>query len=93
MDYNCFIMTHKEKRTFFNWLQKQGALQHYKKNRHLFLIDSSRHLTLIPYTTLFLINAISAAFTQVNTEQGETYWSNLDTLWRNSEEFSQFFPL
>ena len=29
-------MTHKEKRIFFNWLQKHDALERYKRNRYVF---------------------------------------------------------
>jgi hypothetical protein len=86
-------MTLKEKRIFFNWLQKHEALQHYKKNRHLFLIASSRRLGLLPYVDISIINAISSAFVWVNTEQGSSYWRNLDILWHNSEEYNQFFPI
>lgn len=86
-------MTLKEKRIFFNWLQKHKALQHYKKSRHLFLIDPSRRLDIISYLDLGITNAICSAFTWVYTEQGETYWRNLDILWRSSEEYDSCFPI
>jgi hypothetical protein len=86
-------MTFKEKRIFFNWLQKHEALQHYKKNRYLFLIDSSRCLGFLPYIDMSTINAISSAFIWVDTEQGSSYWRNLDILWRNSEEYDNCFPI
>ena len=86
-------MTHKEKRIFFNWLQKHGALQHYKKNRHLFVIDPDRRLDVIPYITLSVINVISSAFLWAYTEQGDTYWRDLEVMWYNSEEYNKFFPI
>lgn len=86
-------MTLKEKRIFFNWLQKHGALHHYKNNRHLFVIDSSRRLDVIPYATMGITNVLCSAFIWDYTEQGEFYWSHLDTLWRNSEEYDKLFPI
>ena len=86
-------MTLKEKRIFFNWLQKHEALQYYKKNRHLFLTDSSRRLDFRPYVDMTIINAISSAFVWVDTEQGSFYWGNLDDLWLSSKECNQFFPI
>lgn len=86
-------MTNKEKRIFFNWLQKHEALQHYKKNRHLFLINSSRRLGFLPYSNMSITNAISSAFVWVDTEQGSTYWRYLSDLWHDSEEYDRFFPI
>lgn len=86
-------MTLKEKRIFFNWLQKHEALQHYKKNRHLFLIDPSRRLGFLSYLDIGITNVICSAFVWVYTEQGEVYWRNLDIMWRNSEEYDKLFPI
>lgn len=86
-------MTLKEKRIFFNWLQKHEALQHYKKNRYLFLTDSPRNLGFLPYVDMSTTNAISSAFVWVDTEQGSSYWGDLNDLWRNSKEYDQFFPI
>jgi hypothetical protein len=86
-------MTLKEKRIFFNWLQKHEALQYYKKNRYLFLTASSRNLGFLSYIDMSITNAICSAFTWVFTEQGENYWRNLDFLWRNSEEYNNCFPI
>ena len=86
-------MTDREKRIFFNWLQKHGALKHYRKNRHLFLIDPSRRLSFIPYADMRITSTISSAFAWINTEQRSSYWSNLDYLWCNSKEYNQFFPI
>ena len=86
-------MTLKEKRIFFNWLQKHEALQYYKKNRYLFLTASSRNLGFLPYVDLAITNAISSAFVWVDTEQGSSYWGNLNDLWNNSEEYNKFFPI
>ncbi len=86
-------MTLKEKRIFFNWLQKYEALQHYKKNRHLFLTDSSRNLHLLPYVDMSISNAISSAFVWIDTEQGSSYWGVLNDLWLSSKEYDQLFPI
>ena len=86
-------MTLKEKCIFFNWMQKHGALQHYKKNRHLFLIDPSKHSYFTPYVNIHITNAIDAAFTWESTEQGVRYWLNLDNLWNKPKECEQFFPI
>lgn len=86
-------MTHRQKRIFFNWLQKHGALQYYKKNRHLFVIDPTRRLDVISYAALGVTNVISSAFIWVYTEQGDTYWRDLEVMWYTSEEYSKFFPL
>ena len=86
-------MTRKEKRIFFNWLQKYGALQHYKKNRYLFVIDPTRRLDVISYAALGVTNAISSAFIWAYTEQGNTYWRDLEVMWYISREYAQFFPI
>ena len=86
-------MTHKEKRVFFNWLQKHGALQYYKKNRHLLFTRPTRRLGITPYVALHITNAISGAFIWVDTEQGGVYWEDLSNLWCGSKECNQFFPI
>jgi hypothetical protein len=86
-------MTLKEKRIFFNWLQKYEALQQYKKNRHLFLTASSRNLGFLSYVDLAITNAISSAFVWIDTEQGSSYWGVLNDLWLGSKEYDQLFPI
>ena len=86
-------MTHQEKRVFFNWLQKHGALQYYKKNRYLYFKHPTRRLTIIPYIALNITNAISGAFIWVDTDQGDVYWEDLSRLWCGSKECNQFFPI
>ena len=86
-------MTLKEKRIFFNCLQKHGALQYYKKNRHLFLIDPSRRLDVISYAAMDITNVLCSAFIWAYTEQGEIYWEDLNLMWRNSEEYNNCFPI
>lgn len=86
-------MTFREKRIFFNWLQKHEALQYYKKNRYLFLTASSRNLGFLSYIDMPITNVISSAFVWVDTEQGSSYWGDLNDLWHNSKEFDQLFPI
>ena len=76
-------MTHKEKREFFNWLQKQGVLEYYKRNRFNFLCEfkSSGWIFYPNYSRLPKINAIDLAFDWSDTPEGYDFWAKLDTKW------------
>ena len=71
-------MTHKQKRIFFNWLQKQGALKAYKRARYQQEIkppyDSYKSL-------LFSREPILYSFHWAETSEGHDFWSNLNFEW------------
>lgn len=70
-------MTLKEKRIFFNWLQKQGALKQYKRNRFAFL---KRNSYLCSYALLPFSYAVDA-FVWRHTPEGFDFWITLDHAW------------
>lgn len=76
-------MTNKEKREFFNWLQKQGVLEYYKRNRFNFLcaFKNSGWIHYPNYSRLPKINAIDLAFDWTYTPEGYDFWAKLDTEW------------
>jgi hypothetical protein len=71
-------MTHKQKRKFFDWLQKQGALKAYKRARH-------RRKILPPfesYEEMSISNPLGWAFYWRGTSEGYDFWNKLDIKWR-----------
>lgn len=70
-------MTHKEKRIFFNWLQRQGVLKQYKHNRFAF---SKKYHYLDSYKSLPFFYAIDA-FIWRHTPEGYGFWLHLDHEW------------
>jgi hypothetical protein len=77
-------MTHKEKRIFFNWLQKHNALEGYRRNRHVFMQTLSERrgfISISSYLNLPVPAAICSAFDWGETPEGGQYWSKLDDKW------------
>lgn len=72
-------MTHRQKRIFFNWLQKQGVLEQYKQNR--FDYSHECHAQDNSYALMSFHYAIDDAFTWRYTPEGYGFWSNLDHEW------------
>jgi hypothetical protein len=73
-------MTHKQKRIFFNWLQKHNALEGYRRNRHVFM----QRLSLIGkfcYSSIPIPAALCSAFEWARTPEGGLYWGELDDKW------------
>jgi hypothetical protein len=71
-------MTHKQKRKFFDWLQKHGALKAYKRARH-------RRKILPPfesYEEMSISNPLGWAFYWRGTSEGYDFWNKLDIKWR-----------
>lgn len=69
-------MTHKQKRNFFDWLQKHGALKAYKRARHQQKIYDS-------YEKLLFREPILYSFCWSKTSEGAPFWSNLNSEWCN----------
>lgn len=77
-------MTHKQKRIFFNWLQKHDALEKYRHNRHIFIkLYYKRGLRWIisNYSSMDIAEALGVAFSWGDTPEGGQYWRNLDAKW------------
>lgn len=72
-------MTHKQKRIFFNWLQKHGALKAYKLARH----RQKMAPPFAPYEAIPISNPIGFAFHWVKTPEGYDFWDKLELKWRN----------
>lgn len=72
-------MTHKEKRIFFNWLQKHGILKQYRRN--IFASSKEYHLYNPNYTSLSFIYAIDDAFTWRYTPEGYDFWRDFNYAW------------
>lgn len=73
-------MTHKQKRIFFNWLQKQNALKSFKAARH----KECNHTLLHPwekYERLSIDDPFSWAFSWARTAQGSLYWEEICMEW------------
>lgn len=68
-----FNMTHKEKRIFFNWLQKQDALKAYRAAKH------KSHWAI--YKLMSIYDPFITAFPWSETPQGLPYWAVLDKKW------------
>lgn len=75
-------MTYKEKRIFFNWLQKHDALEGYKRNKYVFTQGRALRRRY-SYLSMDIIEALSAAFCWGDTPEGSQYWGNLDSKWMN----------
>lgn len=71
-------MTHRQKRIFFNWLQKQGVLEQYKQNR--FAYSHKCQAQDNSYALLSFRYAIDA-FVWRRTPEGYSFWSTLDHAW------------
>lgn len=77
-------MTHKEKRIFFNWLQKHDALERYRCNRYVFLRlyqERGWRSVMINYSNMLIPEALGIAFSWGETPEGGQYWRNLDAKW------------
>lgn len=72
-------MTFKEKRIFFNWLQKNGALKKYKVNR--FKLTTPDDLPWRAYKCLAIEEAIVDAFNWGQTPEGSGYWVSIHIYW------------
>ena len=71
-------MTHKQKRKFFDWLQKHSALKAYKRARY-------QQKMLLPFDTykeMSFNNSVRRAFNWRATPEGFDFWNNLDIKWR-----------
>ena len=69
-------MTYKQKRKFFDWLQKHGALKAYKRARH--------QQPDISYEKLLFREPILYSFNWSETSEGAPFWSNLNSEWQLS---------
>ncbi len=77
-------MTYKQKRIFFNWLQKHNALKEYRRNRHVFMQTLSWRrdfISISSYLNLSVPAAICSAFDWGETPEGGQYWRKLDDKW------------
>jgi hypothetical protein len=77
-------MTHRQKRIFFNWLQKHGALEGYKRNRHVFMRTLSWRrgfISISSYLNMSVSAALCSAFDWGETPEGGQYWRKLDDKW------------
>lgn len=67
------------KRRFYSWLQKKGAYEQYKRNRHMTNNSPSswgyRHHFNSP------ADFISMAFDWADTPEGDIFWSVLHVRW------------
>lgn len=72
-------MTHKQKRNFFDWLQKHGALKAYRRARYQQKIMSSDN----SYEKLLFREPILYSFCWSKTSEGAPFWSNLNSEWCN----------
>jgi hypothetical protein len=72
-------MTFKEKRIFFNWLQKHGALKKYKVNR--FKLTTPDDLPWRAYKCLAIEEAVVDAFNWGQTLEGSGYWVSIHVKW------------
>lgn len=76
-------MTHKQKRIFFNWLQKHNALKKFRHNRYVFLKSyyGKNWRNRINYPDLDIAEALGSAFSWVDTPEGSDYWVNIHMKW------------
>lgn len=72
-------MTHVEKRFFFAWLKKQGALKKYRVNR--FKLTTPGDLPWRAYRFLSIEEAIIDAFNWGETPEGLRYWISMHLNW------------
>ena len=71
-------MTNKEKRIFFNWLQKNNLYEQYRYNRY---IRMKREFNGRPYKEIILQYAIYDAFIFASTPEGVPFWSRIALQW------------
>ena len=77
-------MTHRQKRIFFNWLQKHDALKKYRHNRHIFIkVNNKRgwRWIIFNYSSMDIAEVLGVAFSWDDTPEGGQYWRNLDAKW------------
>ena len=76
-------MTNREKRIFFNWLQKHDALEKFRHNRHVFLQSyfGRGWRNRVGYSLMHVTEVIVVSFGWEDTPEGGQYWRNLDTKW------------
>ena len=76
-------MTDREKRIFFNWLQKHDALEKFRHNRHEFLKSyfGRGWGNRVGYSVMHVSEVLGVAFSWDETPEGGQYWRNLDTKW------------
>lgn len=76
-------MTHREKRIFFNWLQKHDALEKFKHNRYIFLKSyfGRGWRNRVGYSVIHVAEVLGVAFRWDETPEGGQYWRDLDTKW------------
>ena len=72
-------MTHRQKRIFFNWLQKHGILKQYRQN--IFASSKVCQWRNPSYKSMSFIYAIDDAFTWRYTPEGYSFWSDLNYAW------------
>ena len=76
-------MTHREKRIFFNWLQKHNALEKFRHNRYVFQQSyfgrGWRHR--VGYSRMYVTEVLGVSFSWEETPEGGQYWRNLDAKW------------
>ena len=67
------------KRRFYSWLQKKGAYEQYKRNRH----RTNNSPSVWGYRFHFNSPAdfISFAFDWADTPEGDQFWSELHVKW------------
>jgi hypothetical protein len=70
-------MTHKQKRIFFNWLQKRGALKAYKLAR----CQQKMEPPFKSYEEMLFSHPIRNAFHWIETLEGFDFWNKLDNEW------------
>lgn len=70
-------MTHEEKRIFFNWLKKYGALKAYKQARY----QQKRAPLFDSYKEMPFKDPIVWSFNWRKTLEGSDFWSNLTFKW------------
>lgn len=77
-------MTHREKRIFFNWLQKYDALEKFRRNRHIFIkvyYKRGWRWVISNYSSIHISEVLGVAFSWGDTPEGGQYWRNLDAKW------------
>lgn len=72
-------MTPKQKRKFFNWLQKHGALEAYRQARYYV---RTKH-PWESYSELSFSCPLMWSFHWEQTPEGHDYWSELDLRWQD----------
>lgn len=70
-------MTHKQKRKFFDWLQKHNALKAYKRARY----QQKIRPPFGTYDEMSISNPIGWSFSWRKTSEGFDFWNKLDIEW------------